>query len=109
VRTRGSKSHGKTSPQNHQKLESFLGNIEIFLAQNPIFLVRNPIFLYGFLTFVNGFLLSSMAFCFPQWLFDFPQWLSTFREIQENLSTVASIRKIAILASYFPSLALRAL
>jgi hypothetical protein len=77
-----------------------LGNIEIFLAQNPIFL-------NGFPTFVNGFLLSLKAFCFPQRLSDFPQWLSTFQEIQENLSTVASIHKIAIRASYSLPLALQ--
>jgi hypothetical protein len=49
-----------------------------------------------------------MAFRFPQRLSDFPQQLSTFQEIQENLSTVASIQKIAIQASYFPPLAPRA-
>ncbi len=88
------------SLQNHQKLDNLLGNIEIFPAWNPIFLTQNPIFLNGFPTFVNDFLLSSMAFCFSQRLSDFPQQLSTFQEIQENLSTVASIQKIAIWASY---------
>ncbi len=71
VCTRGSKSCSKTSPQNCQKLENLLGNIEIFLARIPIFLTRNPIFLNSFLTFLNGFLLSSTAFCFPQRLSDF--------------------------------------
>jgi hypothetical protein len=42
---------------------------------------------------------------FPQWLSDFPQRLSSFQEIQDNLFTVASIRKITIRASYFPPLA----
>jgi hypothetical protein len=62
--------------------------------------------------FFNGFLLSSTAFRFLQWLSDFPQWLSdfpqqffSFREIRENLFTVASIRKITIKASYFLPLA----
>ncbi len=102
MRIRGSKSRRKTSLQNCQKLDNLLGNIEIFPAWNPIFLARNPIFLNGFPTFVNGFLLSSTALCFPQWLSNFPQRLSTFQEIQENLSTAASSRKIAIRASYFP-------
>jgi hypothetical protein len=51
--------------------------------------------------FRNAFLLSATPFCFPQRLSnfpqrlsDYPQRLSTFREIQENLSTAASIRKI---------------
>jgi hypothetical protein len=51
--------------------------------------------------FFNGFPLSSTAFRFLQWLSDFPQRLSTFQEIRENLSMAASIRKIAIQASYF--------
>jgi hypothetical protein len=65
-------------------------------------------------TFRNAFLLSAMPFCFPQrlsdfpqrlsnfpqWLSNFPQRLSAFQEIRENLSTVASIQKIAIRASY---------
>jgi hypothetical protein len=42
---------------------------------------------------------------FPQRLSDVPQWLSSFREIQENLFTVASIQKITTQASYFPPLA----
>jgi hypothetical protein len=109
VHTHGSKSCSKMSPPKCQKLENLLGNIKIFLARNPIFLTQNPIFLNGFPTFVNGFLLSSMAFCFPQRLSDFPQQLSTFQEIRENLSTAASIQKIAIGASYFPPLALQAL
>jgi hypothetical protein len=52
--------------------------------------------------FFSGFPLSSMAS-------NFPQLLSTFREIRENLSTAASIQKIAIRASYFPPLAPQAL
>ncbi len=55
--------------------------------------------------FCNAFLLSTTLFCFLQRLFNFPQWLSNFpqrfstlREIQENLSTAASIQKIAIWA-----------
>ena len=48
----------------------------------------------------NGFPLSETAFRFLQRLSDFPQRFSTFREIQENLSMAASIRKIAIRASY---------
>jgi hypothetical protein len=79
------------SLQNCQKLENLLGNIKIFLARNPIFL--------------NGFPLSSKAFRFPQRLSNFPQWLSSFQEIRENLSTAASIGKIAIRALYFPPLA----
>jgi hypothetical protein len=66
--------------------------------------------------FFNGFPLSSMAFQFLQRLSDFPQWLSNFsqrlsslQEIQENLFTAASIRKITIRALYFPPLAPRAL
>jgi hypothetical protein len=51
--------------------------------------------------FFNGFLISSTAICFLQRISDFPQWLSTFREIREILSMAASIRKIAIRASYF--------
>jgi hypothetical protein len=52
--------------------------------------------------FLNGF-------CFPQRLSNFPQRLTTFQEIQENLSTAASIQKITIQALYFLPLALRAL
>ncbi len=44
---------------------------------------------------------SSTAFWFLQRLSDFPQRLSTFWEIRENLYMAASIRKIAIRASYF--------
>jgi hypothetical protein len=62
--------------------------------------------------FFIGFSLSSTAFQFlqrlsdfPQRLSNFPQWLSSFQEIQENLFTAASIGKITIRASYFPSLA----
>jgi hypothetical protein len=58
---------------------------------------RPHIFLAQNLIFFNG----STAFCFLQRLSDFPQRLSTFQEIQENLSMAASIRKIAIRASYF--------
>ncbi len=97
------------SLQNRQKLENLLGNIEIFPAWNPIFLAQNPIFLNGFPTFVNGFLLSWMAFRFPQWLSNFPQQLSTFRKIQENLSTAASIQKIAVQALCFLPLTPQAL
>ncbi len=57
--------------------------------------------LQRFSDFFNSFPISSMAFCFLQRLSDFPQRLSTFREIWENLSMAASIRKIAIRASYF--------
>ncbi len=83
---------------------NLLGNIKIFPSWNPIFLAWNPIFLSGFPTFFNGFLLSLTAFCFLQQLSDFPWQLSAFQEIQENLSTAASIRKITIRASYFPPL-----
>jgi hypothetical protein len=62
--------------------------------------------------FFNGFPLSSTAFRFLQWfsnfpqrLSDFPQRLSSFREIQENLFTAASIQKITIQALYLPPLA----
>jgi hypothetical protein len=73
MHTRGSESCSKMSPQNCQKLEKLLGNIEIFLARNLIFLARNPIFLNGFPTFVNGFLLSSTAFQFSSMAFHFPR------------------------------------
>ncbi len=105
VRTRGSKLRRKTSLQNCQILENLLENIKIFPSRNPIFLARNPIFLNGFPTLSTAFLLSSTAFRFLQWLSDFPQWLSAFQEIWENLSTVASIQKITIWASYFLPLA----
>jgi hypothetical protein len=58
---------------------------------------RPQIFLAQNLFFFNG----STAFHFLQWLSNFPQQLSTFQEIRENLSMAASIRKIAIRASYF--------
>ncbi len=45
---------------------------------------------------------------FPRPKSNFPQRLSTFQESQENLSTAASIQKIAIQALYFPPLAPRA-
>jgi hypothetical protein len=61
-----------------------------------MFLAQNLIFLNGFPTFFNGFLLSSTAFRFLQGHSNFPQQLSTFREIQENLPTAASIQKITI-------------
>ncbi len=68
-------------------------------------------FLQRLSNFFNGFPLFSMAFRFlqwlsdvpqrlsnfPQWLSDFPQRLSSFWEIQENLFTAASIRKITII------------
>jgi hypothetical protein len=65
--------------------------------------------------FCNAFLLSATPFCFPQRLSNFPRWLSnfpqrlcTFQEIQENLSTAASIQKVAFRALYFPPLTLQA-
>jgi hypothetical protein len=58
-------------------------------------------FLQRLFALFNGFPLSSTAFRFLQRLSNFPQWLSTFQEIWENLSMVASIQKIAIQASYF--------
>jgi hypothetical protein len=73
-------------------------------------------FLQRLSAFFSGFPLSSMAFRFLQWLSgfpqqlsNFPQWLSSFQEIQENLFTVASIRKVIIRALYFLPLAPRAL
>jgi hypothetical protein len=115
VRTRGSKSRGKMSLQNRQILENLLGNIKIFphLKSNfpppkSDFLQRLSVFLNGFPLSSTAFWFSSTAFHFPQRLSDFPQRLSTFQEIQENLSTVASIQKIATRASYFPPLAPRA-
>jgi hypothetical protein len=83
-----------------------LGKYQDFPRPKSNFLAQNLISLNRFPTFVNGFLLSSMAFCFPQPISNFSQWLSTFQEIQENLSKVTSIQKIAIQASYFPPLAL---
>ncbi len=108
--------HAHTCYQSRRKNESLklpdtresLGNIEISLSNIEIFLTRNPIFPNRLSTFFNGFLLSSTAFCFLQRLSDFlqrlsdfPQRLYAFREIRENLSTAASIRKITIRASYF--------
>jgi hypothetical protein len=46
--------------------------------------------------FFNGFPISSAAFRFLRRLSDFPQRLSSFREIQENLFTAASIQQITI-------------
>ncbi len=61
-------------------------------------------------TFHNAFLLSGTPFCFPQWRSNFPQWLSNFpqrlstlQEIQENLSTAASIQKNCFSSFVFPA------
>ncbi len=72
------------------------------------FLQQLSAFSNGFLIFFNGFLLSPTASEFLQRLSNFPQRLSAFREIQENLFMVRSIRNFAIRASYFLPLAPRA-
>ncbi len=66
-------------------------------ARKLVVKTRPQIFLAQILIFFNG----STASRFLQRLSDFPQRLSTFHEIRENLSMAASIRKIAIRASYF--------
>ncbi len=133
---RGSKSGSKTRPQNRQKLENLLGKLGFSLPEIQFSLLVIRFFLLAFRfsstafqfsstafqllsmafcflqhlsAFCNAFLLSAMPFCFPQRLSNFPQQLSTFQEIQENLSTAASIRKIIIQALYFLPLALQAL
>jgi hypothetical protein len=120
------KNESPKSPDTRESLgniEISLSNIEIsfflrsnFLTQNPIFPNRLSAFFNGFPTFFNSFSLSSMAFRFLQRLSNFlqrlsnfPQWLSAFREIQENLSTAASIQKITIRALYFLPLTPQAL
>jgi hypothetical protein len=85
-----------------------LGKIGIFLLLKSNFPHTKFDFLQQLSAFFNGFLLSSRTFQFLQWLSDIPQRLSAFQEIQENLFTEASIRKIIILALYFPPLAPRA-
>ncbi len=133
---RGSKSGSKTRPQNCQKLENLLGKLGFSLPKIQFSFLVIQFFSLAFRfsstafrllstafcfpqrlsAFRNAFLLSAMPFCFPQrlsdfsqWLSNFPQRLSTFQEIQENLSTVATIHKIAFRALYFLSLALQAL
>jgi hypothetical protein len=103
MRTRGSKSRSKMSPQNCQKLEI---SWEILRCFSPKIQFSSTAFQLS----STAFQLSSTAFCFPQWFSNFPQWLSTLQEIRgENLSMAASIQKIAIRASYFPPLTLQAL
>ncbi len=91
-----------------------------FPSRNPIVFTRKLIFLNGFMSFLNGFprffdgfltfafgfLLSATPFYFPQCFAAFCKGFLIFlkgfpiffdgREIQENLSMVASIQKIAI-------------
>jgi hypothetical protein len=115
MRARGSKSGVKNETPKSPETQEYLGKIGIFLLLNSDF----PHIKFDFLQrlsdfreirenilqqlsdFFNGFLLSSTAFRFLQRLSNFPQRLSTFQEIRENLSMAASIRKIAIRASYF--------
>jgi hypothetical protein len=108
MRARGSKSRVKNEAPKAPKTQEYLGKIRIFLLLNSNY----PHTKFNFLqqlsnfreirknllqllsNFFNGFPLSSTAFRFLQ-------RLSTFREIQKNLFMAASIRKIAIQASYF--------
>jgi hypothetical protein len=110
MRARGSKSGVKNETPKLPEPREYLGKIGIFLLLNSDFphtkfdfLQRLSNFgeiqenlLQQLYNFFNRFSLSSTAFCFLQWLSNFPQWLSAFREIQENLFTAASIRKITI-------------
>jgi hypothetical protein len=93
---RGSKSGVKNKTPKLPETRESLGKIRIFLLLKSDFPHTNLDFLQRLSTFFNGFLLSSMAFHFLQWLSNFPQWLSAFQEIQENLFTATSIRKITI-------------
>jgi hypothetical protein len=115
MHARGSKSGVKNKAPKLPETQEYLGKNGIFLLLNSNF----PHTKFNFLqrlsnfqeiqenllqrlsNFFNGFPLSSTDFRFLQRLSNFPQWLSTFREIRENLSTAASIQKIAIRASYF--------
>jgi hypothetical protein len=115
MRARSSKSGVNNETPKLPETQEYLGKIGIFLLLNSDFPHTKFDFLQRLSDFrdirenllqrlsdiFNGFPLSSTAFRFLQWLSDFPQRLSTFREIQENLSIAASIRKIAIRASYF--------
>jgi hypothetical protein len=103
MRTHSTSRIGETILQNCQKTKESLGNIGIFLLLKPNFPHTKFDFLQRLSAFFNVFPLSSKAIRFlqrlsdfPQWLSDLPQWLSTFQEIQENLFTARSIRKINI-------------
>jgi hypothetical protein len=119
MRTHGSKFGVKTRPQNCQKLEKVVGKIEIFLAQKSNFLCSKFDFLQRLSNFreirenllqrlsdfFNAFLISVTAFKFSIFLNGFPIFLNgspLSEKSGKNLSTAANIRKIAILASYFP-------
>jgi hypothetical protein len=105
MHARGSKSGVENKTPKLPETRESLGKIGIFLLLKSNFPHTKFNFLQRLSAFFNGFLLSSTTFQFLQWLSDFPQWLSAFQEIQENLFTMASIRKITIRASYFPPLA----
>jgi hypothetical protein len=96
MRTRGSKSGVKNETPKSPETRESLGKIEIFLLLKSNFPHTKFDFLQRLSTFFNGFPLSSTASRFLQLLSNFPQRFSAFQEIQENLFTVASIRKITI-------------
>jgi hypothetical protein len=106
---RSSKSGVKNDTPKLPETRESLGKIGIFLLLKSNFPHTKFNFLQWLSAFFNGFPLSSTAFCFLQWLSNFPQRCSAFQEIQENLFTAASIRKMAIRALYFPPLAPQAL
>jgi hypothetical protein len=96
MHARGSKSGVKNKTPKLPETREYLGKIGIFLLLNSNFPHTKFDFLQRLSAFFNSFLLSSTAFQFLQLLSDFPQRLSDFQEIQENLFTAASIRKITI-------------
>jgi hypothetical protein len=96
MRAHGSKPGVKNKTPKLPETREYLGKIGIFLLLNSNFPHTKFDFLQRLSTFFNSFPLSSTAFQFLQWFSDFPQRLSDFQEIQENLFTAASIRKITI-------------
>ncbi len=96
MRAHDSKSGVKDETPKSPETRESLGKIGIFLLLKSDFPHTKFDFFQQLSAFFNGFLLSSTAFQFPQRLSDFLQWLSAFREIQKNLFTAASKRKITI-------------
>jgi hypothetical protein len=85
-----------------QWLSAFFNSFPLSKKSKKIFFNGFPLsstafhFLQRFYAFFNSFPIFQRLSNFPQWLSNFPQWLSAFQEIQENLFTAASIRKITI-------------
>jgi hypothetical protein len=79
MRARGSKSGGKTRPQNHQKLENLLGRLGFSSPEIQFSLLVIQFFSLAFQFSSMAFQFSSTAFQLLSMAFCFPQCLSAFR------------------------------